>query len=205
MSAYLYDEAIISNLREITGDGRIHITPVSRAMDVIPRIDDDKFTLPLITVTRTGWRILSDNNNHSARYEGDVVEIKPLNDNVRVKRVQFIPMRLEYSIDIWTRTRRENDEIVRELFWYYLVSPTLTVTVPYELDFEHNFNVFIEEDVEDNSDIAGQPDHGEYFRQTLRIYTDDAKLWKSTSRGLTTLTVIPEGINNAPLSDYYDL
>lgn len=187
MSAYLYDDAIVDNLRKVIGDDRIHLTVVERAMDVIPRIDEDKFTLPLITLSRTGWRIQSDNHNHAARYEGGLAEIHPYNDELRIKRVQFIPMQLDYNLDVWTRTRRENDEIVRELFWYFLISPTLQVHVPYDLEFDHNFNLFIEPDVEDNSDIAGQPAHGEYFRQTLHFYTDDAKLWKSTSRGPTTL------------------
>ena len=187
MSAYLYDDAIVANLRQVIGDDRIHLTTVERAMDVIPRIDNDKFTLPLITLSRTGWHIQSDNHNHAARYEGDLVDVSPLNDTLKVQRVQFIPMTLEYSIDVWTRTRQENDEIVRELFWYFLISPTLEVTVPYDLGFIHPFNIFVEPDVEDNSDLSSQPAHGEYFRQTIRIYTDDAKLWKSSSRGPTTV------------------
>ena len=189
MSAYLYDEAIVSNLRKVIGDDRIHINVVENAFNVIPRIDDDKFTLPLITLSRTGWRILSDNHNHSARFEGDVVEIRPYNDTQRIKRVQFIPMKIDYNLDVWTRSRRENDEIVRELFWFFLISPTLQVHVPYDLEFDHNFNIFIEEDVEDNSDLQGQFNHGEYFRQTIHLYTDDAKLWKSSSRGPTTVHI----------------
>ena len=194
MSAYLYDEALVNNLRQIFADTRIHLMEVNRAIEIIPRIDDDKFKLPLVTLSRTSWRVLSDNHNQSARFEGAVTEIHPYNDTTRIKRVQFIPMKLEYNLDIWTRTRRENDEIVRELFWYFLVSPTLTIKVPYDLDFDHNFNIFIEEDVEDNSDLAGQPSHGEYFRQTLHLYTDDAKLWKSSSRGATTIHISSEFI-----------
>ena len=57
MSAYLYDTAIVENLQQIVGDGRIRIVVIDNAMDVIPRLDDDKFTLPLITLTRTGWSI----------------------------------------------------------------------------------------------------------------------------------------------------
>lgn len=192
MSAFLYDEALVNNLRSVIGDDRIQLTTVERAMDIIPRINDDKFSLPLITLTRTGWRVLSNNHNQSARFEGAIADIHPYNDETKVKRVQFVPMQLEYSIDVWTRTRRENDEIVRELFWYFLVSPTLSVHVPYDLEFDHNFNIFIEPDIEDNSDLAGQPDHGEYFRQTLHIYTDDAKLWKSSSRGATTVELHAE-------------
>ena len=192
MSAYLYDEAIINNLREVVGDSRIMITPVDNVYNVIPRINDDKFTLPLVTVTRTGWTILSDDVNHSAKYEGALSQIscEPKNHGLTVQRVQFVPMRLSYAIDVWTKTRLENDEFVRELFWYYMISPTLQINVPYDLNFDHNFNLFIEPDIEDNSDIAQQVNHGEFFRQTLRIYTDDAKLWKSSSRGPTIVDIL---------------
>lgn len=192
MSAYLYDDAIVNNLRSVIGDDRIHLTQVDRAMNVIPRIDNDEFKLPLITLTRTGWRIKTDDHNHSSRYEGGITHKEIYNDDTRIQRVQFIPMQLDYNLDVWTRSRRENDEIIRELMWYFLVSPTLQVNIPYDLNMTHNFNIFVEEDVEDNSDIAGQASHGEYFRQTLHLYTDDAKLWKSTSRGLSRISIFSE-------------
>lgn len=191
MSAYLYDTAIVENLRDIIGDSRISITPVDNVFNVIPYIDKDNFTLPLLTLTRTSWRVDSDNVNHSAKYEGALSEVAcdcRFHD-VGVKRVQFVPMRISYALDVFTKTREENDEFVRELFWYYMTSPTLQIKVPYELDFDHNFNIFIEPEIEDNSDIAQHVNHGQYFRQTLSLYTDDAKLWKSSSRGPTVAEI----------------
>ena len=192
MSAYLYDEAVVKDLRRIVGDSRIKIMPVNNAFDVIPRTDNDNFTLPLITLTRTGWTIQSLNNNHSARYEGAVAEISYEPNkycDLNLKRVQFVPMTISYSLDVWTRYRQENDEIVRELYWYYLTSPTLEITVPYDLGFDHHFNLFVEQEVEDNSDISQHMVKGEYFRQTLNLFTDDAKLWKSSSRGPTSVLI----------------
>lgn len=192
MSAYLYDEAIVENLRQVIGDNRIQILPVDRVFDVIPRLNDDKLILPLVTLTRTGWSIRSSEANHSAKYEGATSRIyrtDPKFNTNRIQKFQFVPMRLDYSIDVWTKTRRENDEFIRELFWYFMISPTLTIKVPYALDFDHNFNIFISDDIEDNSDVAQHQLKGEYFRQTLNIYTDDAKLWKSTERDPTTVEI----------------
>lgn len=192
MSAYLYDEAIVNNLRHVIGDNRIQILSVDRVADIIPRLNDDKLVLPLVTLTRTNWTILASESNHSAKYEGGTAKVypgQPKFNTTRIQKVQFVPMQIDYAIDIWTRTRRENDEFVRELFWYFMISPTLEVTVPYALDFNHNFNIYIDDTVEDNSDIAQHQLKGEYFRQTLHIYTDDAKLWKSTERNPTTVTI----------------
>lgn len=193
MSAYLYDEAIVNNLREVIGDSRISIMPVDNAMQIIPRMNDDKFDLPLVTLTRTSWRIHSQDVNHSAKYEGATSRIyngEPYMHNVQVQKFQFVPMEISYALDVWTRTRAENDEFIRELFWYYMTSPTLQVTVPYDLNFNHNFTLFVEEDIEDNSDISQHSQHGEYFRQTIRLMTDDAKLWKSSSRQPTTVDIM---------------
>lgn len=192
MSAYLYDEAVIADLRRVIGDNRISIMPTQRAFDIIPRIDEDKFTLPIITLTRTGWTIHTDHHSHSAKYEGGLagIEYDPNKYcDINIKRVQFVDMTINYSLDVWTRYRQENDEIIRELYWYYLTSPTLDITVPYDLDFDHHFNLFVEPDIEDNSDIAEHMNKGEYFRQTINLYTDDAKLWKSTSRGPTSVII----------------
>lgn len=191
MSAYLYDKAIVDDLRRVCGDDRITITPVDNVYNVIPRIQDDKFKLPLITLTRTNWSIKSLHNNHSAKFEGALSEIayNPKYEDLDIKRVQFVDMYLSYAIDVWTRTRAENDEIVRELYWYYLISPTLQVTVPYDLNFNHVFTLSIDEDIEDNSDIAQHAAKGEMFRQTINIYTDDARLWKSSSRGPTYVDI----------------
>lgn len=192
MSAYLYDEAIIADLRRVVGDSRIQIIPVDRVYDVIPRLSDDKITLPLVSVTRTGWSVSASDTNHSAKYEGALngiyCEPHKYNDPT-VQKVQFVDMRLDYSVDVWTKTRQENDEFIRELFWYYMVSPTLQVHVPYDLDFDHNFNLYVSDDIEDNSDVVQHQFKGELFRQTINIYTDDAKLWKSSSRGPTTLHI----------------
>ena len=191
MSAYMYDEAIIKDLRRIIGDDRIKILPIDNAFDVIPRTDNDNFTLPLITLTRTGWSIQSLNSNHAAKYEGGIAEIERTDKycDLNIKRVQFVPMQLSYALDVWTRHRQENDEIIRELYWYFLTSPTLQVSVPYDLDFDHNFNIYVDEEIEDNSDIAQHKNNGEYFRQTINIFTEDAKLWKSSSRGPTSVEI----------------
>jgi len=189
MSAYMYDEAVILDLRRIIGDNRITIVPVDRVFDVIPRLDDDNVTLPLISVVRRSWSVKSHDVNHAAKYEGALADVRYKEEDVNIQRVQFVPMTIQYSIDVWTKTRLENDEIIRELFWYYMISPTLQIKIPYDLDFDHNFNLFIDEDIEDNSDIIQHVNRGEYFRQTLNIYTDDAKLWKSSSRGPTIIDI----------------
>lgn len=185
MSTYIYDDAIIDDLRRLTGDERISIQPVNNVFRTVARMNNDDIVMPLISLTRTGWSLISGRKNHMMKFDGTWAEYNPRED--RYARLQAMPIRISYQLDVWTKTRKENDEILREIIWYYSTHPTLHVTIPYGLNVDHVFNIFIDEDVEDNSDIVEHQNRGEYFRQTISIYTDDAYLWKSSSRGPTTV------------------
>lgn len=43
----------------------------------------------------------------------------------------------------------------------------------------HKFNIYFNSGIEDNSDIANQVNKGQYFRQDMTFYTDDAYLWRA--------------------------
>lgn len=186
MSIFLYDNAIVTDLRRIISDNRIHIAPVENVFDLVAILDSDKIEMPLISLTRTGWS-LSENRSHAMKFTGALVKYNE--DTGAHSSVQAMQIRINYLMDVWTKHRNENDLIVRELLFYYSTSPTLKVKIPYGLDVDHKFNVFFDPEVEDNSDIVEHKNRGEYFRQTLSFYTDDAYLWKSTHSKPTIIDV----------------
>lgn len=175
MNVCTYDDAIINDLRIITQDSRIHITPANNVFNLIGRLEDDVIEMPLISLTRTGWS-LSDSKPHAAKFDGGLVSV----DESGIKRVQVIPISINYQLDVWTKSREENDNILRELIFYYSTHPSLLINIDHNLNISHYFNIFIDSNIEDNSDIIEHKNRGEYFRQTLSIYTDDAYLWKSS-------------------------
>lgn len=182
MSVGLYDNSLIEDLRRITEDNRVTVTPYDRVFPNIAKNNYDEISFPLITITRTGWSIQG--ASQFMKFEGGLVKFEDLDDpelDPKIFRLQAIPIRINYLLDIWTRYREENDDIAREVIFYYTTHPTLSVDIGYGIDIKHNYNIFIDPDIEDNSDISDQPNHGEYFRQTLSIYTDDAYLWKASS------------------------
>lgn len=186
MSVYLYDDAIIKDLRRITGDDRISIQPSDNVFDTIARMNNDEILMPLINVSRIGWG-MSDARPHMMKFDGAKVSYDPVEE--RYSRFQAIPIRIDYQLEVWTNTREENDNILRELIWYYSTHPTLMVKIPYGLDIEHKFNIIFDGDVEDDSDIVNHKNTGRCFRQSLSFYVDDAYLWKSSSRGPTTVVL----------------
>jgi len=184
MSVYEYDKAIVNDLRRITGDDRIHIVPTDNVFRTIAKLDSDKdyIELPIVSITRTGWG-MTGSSNHTMKFDGSLDRYDRGED--KYINIQAIPIRITYLLDVWTKTREENDDIIREFIFYYMTHPTIKVNVPYNLDIKHNFNIYFDSEVEDNSDIVEQPNKGEYFRQTIALYTDDAYLWKSSSRFAT--------------------
>lgn len=179
MSTYLYDEALVENLRTLTKDTRIHIVPPDNLFRLIGRIEEDEIEMPLISLVRTGWQ-LANSRPHTAKFDGALSGYDE--SSKKLERLQALPINISYQLDVWTKTRLENDNILRELIFYYSTHPTLLVRIGYGLDITHNFNIFIDNDIEDNSDIVEHRNRGEYFRQTISLYTDDAYLWKSSSR-----------------------
>ena len=174
---YLYDTAIIEDMRSILDDERIYICPSDRVFSVIARLNEDDVKMPMISVARTGISLLD--SQHTMRFTGGISNISENEESI--SRIQVIPIQINYQFDVWTKHREENDNIIRELIFYYMTHPTLEVKVPYGTNLKHTFNIFYDKTIEDNSDISDQVNHGEYFRQTLSVYTPDAYLWKSTT------------------------
>jgi hypothetical protein len=169
----VYDVAIIDKLRSVFKDNTISILPVEDAFRFVSQLNADKLDLPTISTTRLGITILSSQVNQAAKTIGHYVGRDGENNNVYV---QSIPIRIEYQMDIFTVDRASNDAIVRELIFFFMLKPTLVAHYRYGLNIDHNFNLFLNEDVTDNSDTLEHVNSGVKFRTTLTFYTDDARL-----------------------------
>ena len=140
MSCVLYDNAIIADLRRLTQDTRIYIEPTENVFGTVGKLQgsEDHIQLPLISVARTGWSIL--NPQHTQKFDGALLKSDLAKDYTQ--RIQVIPIQINYVLDVWSRTREENDDILRELIFYYNNHPEMEITVPYGADFKHKFNIF---------------------------------------------------------------
>lgn len=188
MSAYLYDEAIIERLRKITGDDRITIVPPELAINFLAQIDKDKVEFPAIVLSR-GAITLNDTRNQVALLKGQTARF---NSDNTVSKAKLIPMRMEWTINVYAVDRYSCDEIVRELVFYFATYPRFEVKVPYDLDIPQNFDVLLDPEIVDNSDLVEFPNTGNLFRETLTIYTENAHLYASGKIYLTRVKVTTE-------------
>lgn len=194
MSIYLYEDAIIKELRAITGDGRIHIIDPSQAISFLAQFDKDKVTLPAIIMSRGSVSLTTETKNQVVALKGQTSRIN--NDNT-VSKAQLLPIRAEWSLDILAADRYTCDEIIRELVFYFTQHPKFTVKIPYNLDIDQSFDIFLDSSIEDNSDLVDFPNTGEFFRETLSIYTENAHFYSSHRQYITQAIVDTEdNINN---------
>ena len=176
MSVKSYDDAIIDRFREVFNDNTISILPVENAIRFSAQLRKDNLTFPMISTTRLGYSIVRNQVNFNAKMIGSFKTRDGENNNIFA---QSIPIRIEYQLDVFTVDRWSCDEIIRELIFFFEQKPTLQAHFEYGLDFDHNFNLFLNEDIVDNSDTVEHENTGVMFRNTLTFYTDDARLFRS--------------------------
>ena len=199
MSVKAYDDSIIKKFRQIFNDDTIYILPVENAIRFSAQLNRDDVKFPMISTTRLGYSIRNSDINYTAKMIGSFTTRDGKNNNIFA---QTVPIRIEYQMDVFTVDRQSCDEIVRELIFFFLQHPTLQAHFDYGLNIEHNFNLYLNDEIVDNSDTVEHVNTGVMFRNTLTFYTDDARLFRSKKQiqgeviaGVKPLLIKPN-INN---------
>ena len=175
---YLYDEAIVNKFRTIFDDTRITVQPPENAIRYVAQLSEDNVKFPLISLNRTNWSLRSGDISWAQSRIGVANRINS-DDTISVMRA--IPIQLEYQLDIYTVDRLTNDEIYRELIFYFIKHPTLEVEIPYTIDGGHVFNLDINPDIVDNSDTVEHVNKGVLYRYTSTWVVKDAYLFEGTT------------------------
>ena len=174
MSVYFYDKAITDRIRTVIGDPDVHIITSEKMFTKSKDAHDDP-EMPAISLYRSGFSLSTLNKNivmyRRGRYERDP-------ETHSLYFTQALPISITYQVDVWTRTREQNDEFVRELLWYFTLFPEHRIQLTYE-NFNQSvgFNVFLGDQVIDNSEINEFENRGQYYRSTFEISVDEAQIF----------------------------
>ena len=201
MSVYLYDESLIARLRslmsQILDDERPSIIPSEKAFTKSGHVDDE-VALPFISVWRDQVQLISMNRTITGYRQGKQMQ---LDEDDIITAFQYIPIRISYQLDVVTRTRQQNDELWRELVWYFTLYPNQSIEVEWEIDSVPQsqtikYNVFLGEDIVDNSELMEFEERGQYYRSTLNLIVDEAQLFFLRYDIPKTLTIQLQAIDN---------
>ena len=189
MGARLYDEALVAKIQKWIKDPNLHIlkpNETSRLLKMKADEGNDSITLPLIGLSRSGYRILNTNKQPKS-FDGVTIRVydkegKLVNKGSGMK-LNAIPIQLEYYLDIYTIDFEECDEYARNFIFNFINYPTSYVEIPYnDVKVTHKFTMHLEEDVEDNSDVPERLFPDQFTRYTLKIIIDDAYLFSVPSK-----------------------
>ena len=175
---YLYDTVIVDKFKKLFNDSRITIQPPENAIRYAAQLEDDDVNFPLISLNRTNWSIRMSDLNFAQSRTG---VLNRVNDDNTLSVMKIIPIRMDYQLDVYTVDKPSNDEIYRELLFYFLNNPTLEVEIPYTLESKHLFNLYFNDEIIDNSDTVEHVNKGVLYRYTSTWYTNDAYLFSGST------------------------
>lgn len=200
MAVKLYDEALINKIRKWVIDDKITITSPDETRRLFQyRADianDQPIQLPLIAVSRGKTINVLNTQKKPSTFDGITIQA---NNNKVVSLVQ-VPISLDYQIDIYTRYMAEGDEYIRNFVFNIINFPQLDVTIPYNnLNYKHNSNIRMTNEIQDNSDIPERLIEGQFTRYTIGLTIDDAYFWSVPVKD--TLKIEWDGVDVELASD----
>lgn len=178
MAVNYYDKALLEKLKKWVKDPNMTITgpnETRRLFQYVGDVTNDKpIQLPLISLRRLSpVRVLA-TNKKPLTFDG----YRSKNNGFKGDQLNGIPIEINYQLDIYTRYFEEADEYIRNFVFQIINYPKLKIEIPYnDAQIEHVANIRLNSDIEDNSDIPERMMEGEFTRQTLSIYIDDAYLF----------------------------
>lgn len=191
MAVTFYDDALLAKFKKWTAGTEVTITGVNetrRLFEILSdKNNDNPIKLPLITLSRSGGYTILNKNKQPLTYNG----LKLIRTESGAGLLQAVPIGIGYQIDVYTRYLAEADEYARNLVYNIINYPKLTIEIPYENSkLQHDANIRILSDVEDNSDIPERLISGQFSRFTIGINIDDAYLWDVRIKDNLKLSIV---------------
>ena len=179
MALEYYDDAIIAKLSKWTPtNSPLRILKPDDTKRLFETIADDgkdkKITLPLIAISRNTDIELLLNVKSPRSYDG--LRLEATEDQTAVMNV--IPVKLQYQMDIYTKTYDESNEYLRQYLFKLINNPVIKIVVPYNgRDIVQIANIRVLDTIADTSDIPQRIFTGEFTRWTIQFEIQDAFLY----------------------------
>lgn len=184
MSIRYYDEALTSKIKNalMTNDSIMVLSPEESEELFSIKADnshDKPLKLPFISIIRKKDVNILNSNKKPLSFDG--VRLKLIDKNgEQVKgdkalKLNAIPIKIEYQLDIYTKRMYEADEFSREFLFYFVNNPNVTIEFQYNgIKTKHTSTVRVEQTLIDNSDIPQKLYKDQFYRFSLNLYIDDA-------------------------------
>ena len=191
MAVRYYDDILAAKLRRWNPSTELRVlkpSEVKRFFQLSAEDSGDQpLTLPCIMLSRNNDIELLSNVKSPKSYAGiklspkasDIKTIKAYNDIPdSTMLLNAIPIKLQYQLDIYTKTAEEGDEYLRQYLFKLINNPTIKIIVPYNgIEAEQIANIRVLGSVSDTSDISERLFSGQFTRWTLQLEIQDAFIY----------------------------
>lgn len=135
---------------------------------------DKNIKLPLIALSRNNDIELLLNVKNPRSYDG----LKLAQTDEQTVQMNVIPVKLQYQIDIYTKTQHEADEYVRQYLFKLINNPVIKIGIPYNnQNLNQIANIRVLSTISDTSDIQQRLFPGQFTRWTIQLEIQDAFLY----------------------------
>ena len=179
MSVRYYDKAMVDKIKRWVIDPKMRVLGPSEAKALFQQNSDrdlDKaMSLPVIVLSRDNYCEVVNTNKQALSYDGGHIDI------VSEKKsgvLNAIPIRLSYTLSIYTRFFEEADEYARNFIFNLVNYPTVDINIPYQnANIAHRSKIYLNNRVEDNSNSSGRLSQDQFTRITLSLDINDAYMF----------------------------
>lgn len=215
MAINYYDDAIIAKLKNWIPDAsrlRVFGPDESKRLFEVKAEEssDAPVKLPIITLSRSNDLEITNAIKQSKSFDGLVVE-----SNAQASvHMNVIPVQTVYQLDIYTKTRNEADEYIRQFLFKLINNPQIIVEIPYNnFIVKHTANLRVMNTVSDTSAIPNKIFPGQFYRWTIQMELHDGFIfsvpyknnWKFTAIELATCEKISDPLDADVLEDHINL
>ena len=179
MAARYYDDVIIAKIKKwVPEESNLRVLKPDESKRLFEITADDKadkaFKLPFIALSRNNDIELLTTVKQPKTYDG----LKLAQTEAQTLQLNTIPIKLEYQLDIYTKTYEEGDEYLRNFLFKLINNPAIKIEIPYNgIYVEHIANISVHSTVSDTSAISERIFSGQFTRWTIQFEIKDAFLF----------------------------
>ena len=138
--------------------------------------NDEPLKLPLIAISRNKDLEIESAIKQNRSFDGLI--IGKSNTSATTIHLNVIPIKTTYQLDIYTKTRLEGDEYIRQYLFKLINNPQIIIEIPYNNCLvRHTANLRVLNTVSDTSDIATHVFPGQFYKWTIQLELQDGFLF----------------------------
>ncbi|WJZ23495.1 hypothetical protein LIS04_67 [Listeria phage LIS04] len=183
MSLRLYTEALLAKFRGVFEN--TVIAQPDNFFEVLQKYqvsnnDSKEPKLPAISIYRTSASLESVAGNFSGVHTGRSTNY-PTPDKTTIHNVVTTPLRLEFLVEVWCKSRTTCDDLVSELVLWLKRDPNISFAIPKTDELQH-YSVAILGEIIDNTELSDFENQGRLYRSTLTLVIDNAQLFNTYTK-----------------------